>query len=164
MKSNQLTKRQALINGWTEFFNNMKKEHELLACTVTFRPNDLNNSRERWECEYSSGVLGKLRKAIERNPNNRERSLPFPNFFYFERNESSIFRISGSRRPFHIHGILPIRKSQLDRIWSFENNDLKEKVKKDIYSIGTIESILVEEVRESETDKWISYISKMKII
>jgi hypothetical protein len=37
-------------------------------------------------------------------------------------------------------------------------------VKKDIYSIGTIESILVEEVRESETDKWITYISKMKII
>ncbi len=164
MSTEPLTKKQALTKGWSDFFESLKTEHQLFALTIVFRPVDQNNSQERWEGEYTAGVLKKFRQALERHPSNQESALPFPDFYYFERNEASVHRVSGSRKPFHIHALLPIRKNQLGRIWSMDNNDLKERLKQDVYSLGTIQSILVEPVRDGHTLDWVRYVAKFKQI
>ncbi len=162
MTTNQLSKKQALTQGWADFFESLKANHQLFAVTVVFYPVDQNNSQERWEGEYTSGVLKKFRRTLERNPSNQETALPFPDFYYFERNEASIHRVTGSRKPFHIHALLPIRKDQVHRVWSIDNNDLKERLQQDIYSLGTIQSILVEPVRDGHTLDWVRYVAKFK--
>lgn len=149
---------------WTEFFDSKRQDHQLLSITVVFKPIDRNNSRERWETEYAAGVLGKFRRAIEPNPDNQERALPFPDFYFFERFESTGLRTAGRRSPFHIHSLLPIRKSQLHRIWSHDNNDLTDRLLKDIKSLGTVQDILVVPVAEGRTIEWVRYITKQKQI
>ena len=149
---------------WTDFFDSKRQDHQLLAITVVFKPVDRNNSRERWETEYAAGVLGKFRRAIEPNPANQDRALPFPDFYFFERFESTGLRTAGRRSPFHIHSLLPIRKSQLHRIWSFDNNNLTDRLLKDIKSLGTVQFILVEPVPEGRTIEWVRYITKQKQI
>lgn len=151
-----------LTKGWSEFFDGLKSENVLFALTVVFRPVDANNSRERWETDYKNGVLRAFRRAVERSKKAQETCLPYDDFFYFERNEGSIHRVSGSRRPFHIHALLPIRRSQAHRIWSEDLNCLKERIEKDIYSIDTVASLLVEKVREGHTLDWTRYITKQK--
>lgn len=161
--SNSLKSR--LTNDWAEFFDSLREDHELFAFTVVFKPIDANNSQERWEQEYRQRVLERINRAICR----RRGSLPstelvFPHFFYFERNESSIFRNSGSRKPFHIHAVLPIRKSELHRIWSSDNSNLKERILKDIFSLGTVQSVLFEPIPVGKTVDWVRYTAKMKDI
>jgi len=150
--------------AWTDFFDSKRQDHQLLALTVVFKPVDRINSRERWETEYASRVLGKFRRAIEPNPANQDSALPFPDFYFFERFESTGLRTAGRRSPFHIHSLLPIRKAQLHRIWSFDNNNLTDRLLKDIKSLGTVQSILVEPVAEGQTVKWVRYITKQKQI
>jgi len=149
---------------WTEFFDSNRQDHQLLAITVVFKPVDRINTKGRWETEYAVGVLGKFRRAIEPNPGNQDRALPFPDFYFFERFESSGLRTAGRRSPFHIHSLLPIRKSQLHRIWSHDNNDLTDRLLKDIKSLGTVQDILVEPVAEGRTIEWVRYITKQKQI
>ena len=156
--------KQELTQAWSDWFDSLKEDHELLAITIVFRPLDRNNSQARWEGEYKEGVLKRFRRALERSEAGQETALPFDEFYYFERNEGSIFKMSGSRKPFHIHALLPIRKSQFNRIWSIDNDDLKERLIKDIYSLGTIQSMLVEKVAEGHTRDWTRYVTKMKQI
>lgn len=158
------TKKQALTQAWSDFFESLKADHVLFAVTVVFHPVGQNNSQERWEGEYTYGVLKKFRRALDRQPASQEASLPFPDFFYFERNEASVHRITGSRKPFHIHALLPIHKDQVYRIWSTDTFDLKERLKTDIYSLGTIQSILVEPVRDGHTLDWVRYVAKFKTV
>lgn len=158
------TKKQALTLAWTEFFESLKADHVLFAVTVVFHPVDLINSQQRWEGEYTSGVLNKFRRALERRHANQEFSISFPDFYYFERNEASIHRITGTRKPFHIHSLLPIRKEHVYRIWSSDSNDLSERLKADLYSLGTIQSIMVEPVRDGETLNWVRYVAKSKTL
>jgi hypothetical protein len=156
--------RNKLTTAWSNFFQSLQPANTLFAITVVFRPVDTNNSQERWETEYTTGVLKKIRRCLERHPSRQEHTLPFPDFYYFERNESSIHRITGSRKPFHIHALLPVRSEQVYRIWSIDNNNLHERLLKDIHSLGTVQSILVEIVREGQTLDWIRYVSKLKTI
>jgi hypothetical protein len=161
----QLLPKSKLTEAWSEFFDSLRSEHELFAVTVVFRPVDQNNSQARWEGEYKEGVLRRFQRALDGNKSVQEgTSFAYPDFFYFERNEASVFRVTGSRKPFHIHALLPIRKSQVYRIWSIDNSDLKERLKTDIFSLGTVQSILVEPVRVGHTLDWTRYITKLKAV
>lgn len=151
-----------LTKAWSGIFDDLKSENELFAVTVVFRPIDANNSQERWETEYKNGVLRAFRRALERSKKGQATCLPDDYFYYFERNESSIYRITGSRRPFHIHALLPIRRSQVHRVWSEDLDRLKERIEKDVYSIGTVASLLVEKVKDGHTLDWTRYITKQK--
>jgi hypothetical protein len=156
--------KQEQTQVWSDWFDSLRDEHELLAITIVFRPQQQNNTQARWETEYNEGVLRRFRRAIERSEARQDHALPFPDFSYFERNESSIFRVSGARKPFHIHALLPIRKSQFHRVWSIDNESLHDRLNRDIYSLGTVQSLLVEKVREGQTRDWTRYITKMKQI
>ena len=156
--------KQELTQAWSDWFDTLKEKHELLAITIVFLPTDQNNSQARWESEFREGVLRRIRRALERSEAGQETALPFDQFYYFERNEGSIFRTTGLRKPFHIHALLPIGKSKIHRIWSIDNNNLKVRILRDIYSLGTVQSVLVEKVIEGHTRDWTRYITKMKQI
>lgn len=160
-----LLPKSELTEAWSEFFDSLRSEYELFAVTVVFRPVDLNNSQARWESEYREGVLRRIQRAIDGSKSVQYgASFVYPDFFYFERDEASVFRVTGSRKPFHIHALLPIRKSQVYRIWSTDNYDLKERLKTDIFSLGTVQSILVEPIRVGHTLDWTRYITKFKVV
>ena len=157
-----LPTRTELQIAWKDWLESKRDEWVLLTITVVFQPIDLNNSQARWEDEYKRRVLQKFRRALERNPKEQAKAIPYEEFFYFERDEASIFRVTGSRKPFHIHGLLPIRKGQLYRVWSSDSNTLLDRLQKDLASIDTLQSVLVERIVEGKTLDWVRYMSKGK--
>lgn len=160
----RLSTKQELTKAYSDWFESKREDWTLFTLTVVFKPVDLNNSRERWEIEYTKRVLGKIRKAIEPRTMNQEQALPFPNFYYFERNEASMFRVTGSRKPFHIHALLPIRNHQVGRFWSIDNQNVHERLIKDFASIDTVQSVLIEPIPLEASIDWVRYITKSKVM
>jgi len=156
--------RERLIQAYCDWLNSKQEANEwtLLAFTVVFKPVDVNNSKSRWEDEYSNRVLNKFRKALERNPKNWPKAIPLDKLFYFERFETSKLRISGSRSPFHIHSLLPIPTSQLHRIFSTETESINKSLEKDLYSIDVVQNVLLEKITDKNSDIWLRYMSKGK--
>ena len=132
--------------------------------TVVFRSGGKLPRPNKWESEYKTRVLQKIRREIEPNEKNQELAIPFEEFFYYEKDDSSFFRASRSHKPHHIHSLIPIRKSQVYRFWSIDSNDLQERIRKDLYSIETIQSVLVEKVKPSQTIDWVKYLLKGKAL
>jgi hypothetical protein len=135
----------------------------LFALTVVFKPVDGNNSQARWESDYKTGVVRKFQKNLERNKDLQHKAIPYEELFYFEYEQTS-HKKSGSKQPFHIHALLPIKKSQTYRVWSPEMNDLLPRLKKDILSISTVQSILVEKICTGRVIDWAVYMTKMKSV
>jgi hypothetical protein len=156
--------RNDLLIAWTDWFDSKGTEWQLFTMTAVFKAGGNTPRPDRWESEYKNRILLKIRRALERDEKNYEFAIPFDDFCYYEFDESSIFRVSGSRKPHHVHAIIPIRKSSVYRFWSIDDNDLQSRLIKDIYSIDTVGSILVEPIKEGGTRDWISYCLKQKRI
>ena len=156
--------REQLIQAYRTWLNSKQEANEwtLLAFTVLFKPVDRNNSKSRWEDEYRNRVLNKFRKALERNPENWPKAIPLETLFYFERFEKTKLRITGSRSPFHIHSLLPIRTYQLHRVFIEETESIKKSLQKDLYSIDVVQNVLLEKITDKNSDVWLRYISKGK--
>lgn len=153
-----------LLKAWSDWFEAKNEEWELFSLTVVFKSGGRLPRPSRWEAEYKTRVLHKIRRAIEPNKLNQRIAIPYEEFFYYEKDDSSYFRVSKSHKPHHIHALIPIRKSQLHRFWSIDNSELKQRIQKDIYSIETIQSILVEPIRMNQTINWVKYLLKGKQI
>lgn len=153
-----------LLKAWSDWFESKNDEWELFTITVVFKSGGKIPRPERWNSEYDKCVLRKIRKALEPKQKNQQNAIPFEDFCYYEFDESSIHRITSSRKPHHIHGLLPIRKSQVNRFWSIDENDLKERIKKDIHSTEIVQSVKVRLVRENSTIVWMTYIAKLKLL
>ena len=162
-KRNYPTKNELLL-AWSDWFESKTDEWELFTMTVVFRSGGKLPRPNKWESEYKTRVLQKIRREIEPNEKNQELAIPFEEFFYYEKDDSSFFRASRSHKPHHIHSLIPIRKSQVYRFWSIDSNDLQERIRKDLYSIETIQSVLVEKVKPSQTIDWVKYLLKGKAL
>lgn len=149
---------------WAEFMDSFKSDHQLFTITVVFKPIDANNNQARWESEYQTAVLNKFRRALVSNKKHQPKALPFDYLFYFEWNEASVHRISGSRKPPHIHALLPIPNRQVKRIWDEATMTPKPRLLKDVQSIATVQNMLLEPIIEGHTIDWVRYITKSKII
>jgi len=156
--------REQLINSFSNWINSKvdNEEWTLLAFTVVFKPVDANNSETRWIDEYQNRVLNKFRRLLERNTTNWSNAIPFDKLFYFERFENSKFRLTGSKAPFHIHALLPIPNYQLHRIYSNVTESINKTLEKDLYSIDVVQNVLLEKIKDKNSDIWIRYISKGK--
>ncbi|QWD84756.1 hypothetical protein AOC19_06200 [Polynucleobacter asymbioticus] len=153
-----------LTKAWSDWFQSKTDEWELFTMTVVFKSGGKVARPDKWCSEYKTRVLQKIRRAIEPNQKNQELAIPFEEFFYYEKDDSPFYRVSRSHKPHHIHSLIPIRKSQVYRFWSIDKNDLKRKIKKDLNSIKTIQSVDVERIKPDQTIDWISYILKGKSI
>lgn len=156
--------RSELLTAWSDWFVSKNDEWDLFTLTVVFKAGGKIARPERWEFEYKTRVLLKIKQALERNKKNFDFAIPFEDFCFYEFDESSILRITRSRKPHHIHALIPIRKASGYRFWSIDNNDLQEKLKMSIYSIDTVGSILVEPLNISKVKDWITYCLKGKKI
>ena len=153
-----------LLKVWSDWFESKKDEWELFTITVVFKAGGKIPRPERWNSEYDKCVLRKIRKALEPNQKNQQNAIPFQDFCYYEFDESSIHRITSSRKSHHIHGLLPIRKSQVSRFWSIDENNIRERIQKDIHSTGIVQSVEIRPITENSTIDWITYITKMKTV
>jgi hypothetical protein len=153
-----------LAKAWSNWFDSKSDEWELFTMTVVFKSGGKIPRPDRWEGAYKKYVLNKIKRALEPNQKNQEHTIPYEEFFYYEKDDSSLFRISRSHKPHHIHSLIPIKKSQVHRFWSIDSDDLLERIKKDIYSVKTIQSVFVEKVKADKTIDWIKYTLKGKTI
>ena len=151
-----------LLTAWSDWFESKSDEWCLYTLTVVFKAGGKISRPDRWESEFKNRVLLKVRRALERNEKNYDFAIPFDDFYYYEFDEVSIFRVTGSRKPHHVHALIPIRKSSVYRFWSIDDNDLQSRLRKDIYSIESVGSILVEPIEEGSARNWVSYCLKGK--
>lgn len=152
--------RQALTD-WLHT-KSRSNEWQLFACSVVFRPVDRNNRQERWESEYKTRFLQKIRRRLEASPEGQEKAIPFEDLYYFERDQGSMFRVGSKRKPFHIHSLLPIATRHLPRFWSADTDTLHPRIEKDLTSIDVVQDVVIERVREGKIASWINYITKRK--
>jgi hypothetical protein len=154
--------RSELLSAWSDWFELKREDWDLFTATIVFKAGGKIARPEKWESEYRTRVLNKIRRLIEGNEKNREYAVPFEEFIHYEFDEASIFRDSGSRKPHHIHALIPIPKSRTYRIWSIDSNDIQDRLKKDLLSIDTVQSILIEPIPVDRSRDWVSYCLKGK--
>lgn len=165
LKNYQLTypTRNDLLKAWIEWLSS-NDDWQLFTITVVYKASGSKASPAKWESFYRTKVLQKIRRALEPNPKNQRTAIPFEEFFYYEFDQASIFKKTSSRKPHHIHGIVPIKKCQLQRFWSMDANDVKEKIHDDILSIKEVQSIDVQPLIEGREVDWVKYIAKGKSV
>jgi len=151
-----------LINAWADWLESKKSDWDLFAITVVYKAGGKIPRPDRWESEYRNNVLKKIKKVIEPNIKNQSFAIPYEDFCYYEFDEASIFRVTGLRKPHHIHALIPIRKASTYRFWSIDDDDLKKRIRKDLESINSVGSILVEPIRNQGLSSWVSYCLKGK--
>jgi hypothetical protein len=157
-------KKLILTHEWNQWFNLFVQDDEwnLFTCTVVFRPVDQYNSKERYESDYKYKVLGKVKNRLERHPARYTNCIPFEHFYYFEREQKSIKKLSSKKCPFHVHSLLPIKTCHYHRFWNQDDSSLNSRLMKDLLSIDVVQDVLIEPIRDSESINWISYITKSK--
>jgi hypothetical protein len=153
-----------LTHEWNQWFNCLVEDDDwnLFACTVVFKPIDRNNSKERYESDYRTKVLDKVKKRLERHPENYPNCIPFEHFYFFEREQKSLKKLTSKKSPFHVHSLLPIKTCHIHRFWNEESSSLHPRLLKDILSIDVVQDVLIEPVQEGQSINWVRYITKSK--
>lgn len=165
LKNYQLTypTRNDLLKAWIEWLSS-NDDWQLFTITVVYKASGSKANPAKWESFYRTKVLQKIRRALEPNPKNQRTAIPFEEFFYYEFDQASIFKKTSSRKPHHIQGIVPIKKCQLQRFWSMDANDVKDKIHDDIVSIREVQSIDIQPLIEGREVDWVKYIAKGKSV
>ena len=137
------------------------------AVTVSFKglvPYEANDGMKRaTDYEYRKRVLNKVRRKLCRSSSKWNQVLPIDYFRQYEYEQGSFFKpVPKANSPHHIHAFLPIRKVLASRIFDFEKGLLDERLEKDLRSIVTVSSFLIEPVRTDEAEAWARYMLKGK--
>lgn len=137
------------------------------AVTVSFKglvPYEARDGMKKaTDYEYRKRFLNKVRRRLCRSGSKWNEVLPIDYFRQYEYEQGSFFKpVPKSNSPHHVHAFLPVRKHLASRIFDFENDLLDERLQKDIRSIVTVSSFLIEPVRAGESEAWIRYMLKGK--
>ena len=153
--------KQQEIENWSNWFQEKDTDWFYLAITLVFDRNQAGLSREFCEAEYRLRILPKFQRRIERSQDRWTNALPFASdLFYYEKDETSLFKRITAGSPHHIHGLLVIPKARLYRIWSTDNQCLDEALKKDFQSLTYIADWLIEPAVTEKLSHWLHYITK----
>lgn len=137
-------------------------EWSIFTCTVIFKPIDKHNYQSRFEDEYKSRFLHKIRRRLDRSKSKHSTSIPYEHLFYFEKEHKTLLKASSKKSPFHIHSLIPIKTHQVHRFWSYDENKLNQRLEKDLLSIDLVSNVLIEPVYETGSFPWLMYITKQK--
>jgi len=137
------------------------------AITVTFKnlvPLDTSDGMKKaTEYQFKNRVLTKIKKKLCRSRSKWNLVLPMDPFYQYEYEQGSFFKpVPKSNAPHHIHGVLFVKTELATRIFSFDLKELDVRLKKDLYSLDTVSSFLIEPLIRSEADDWMNYIRKEK--
>lgn len=156
-------------NQWKQEMSWILESDEWIpfAVTVSFKglvPYEARDGMKKaTDYEYRKRVLNKVRRRLCRSGSKWNEVLPIDYFRQYEYEQGSFFKpVPKSNSPHHVHAFLPVRKNLASRIFDFENDLLDERLQKDIRSIVTVSSFLIEPVRAGESEAWIRYMLKGK--
>ena len=146
--------------GFNQFFSDMATECDLYAFTVVFKSGGHKSGRARFEDEYNSKVLNRIRKRVD--PKGRYGSNPivFENFSMYEYDTCSTTRQVRKHKVHHVHALIPIRKCQSYRVWNKQFSMVDPKLQDALDAMNTVSSWLLEPAREGELVKWVMYMNK----
>jgi hypothetical protein len=149
------------INHWSNWFESRSEDWFYLTITLVFHRDQIGLNREVCEADYRTRILPKFQRRIERSPSNWSNALPFASeLFYYERDETSIYKRIKYSSPHHIHGLLIVPKPRLYRVWSIDESRLADPMERDLRSMRFISDWLTEPVRDGELNHWLRYITK----
>ena len=156
-------------NQWKQELDWILENNEWVpfAVTVTFKelvPYEFSDGMKKaTDYEYRKRVLNKVRRRLCRSVSKWTEVLPIDYFRQYEFEQGSFFKpIPKLNSPHHIHALLPIRKHFASRIFNFEKGLLDHRLEKDLRSIVTVSSFLLEPVRIDEAEAWVRYMLKGK--
>lgn len=139
----------------------------IFTATVTFKnlkPIELGfGYRLATHKEYDYRVMTKIKRRLSRSRSRWNEVCPYPDLRQYEYDKGSVFKpIPKANSPHHIHGLFPVPIGISDRIYDFKNGKLDQRLRKDIASIDTVSSFLIEPLRIEEAHAWLSYMTKGK--
>lgn len=113
--------------------------------------------------EYDYQVMTKIKRRLSRSNSRWNEVCPYPELRQYEYDKGSVFKpIPKANSPHHIHGLFPVPKELKDRIYDFEHGVLDRRLRKDIASIDTVSTFLIEPLRIEEAHAWLTYMTKGK--
>jgi hypothetical protein len=156
-------------NQWKQELNWILESDEWIpfAVTVTFKglvPYEARDGMKKaTDYEYRKRVLNKVRRRLCRSGSRWNEVLPIDYLRQYEYEQGSFFKpVPKSTSPHHIHAFLPIKKHLAGRVFNFEKGLLDERLEKDLRSIVTVSSFLIEPLRVGEAEAWARYMLKGK--
>ena len=156
-----LPTKSELIESWSNWLDKNNDAWFYLTLTLVFDRNQVGLNREFCEAEYRQRILPKFQRRIERDPSQWANAVPFASdLFYYEKDETSIYKRVSGGSPHHIHGLLVIPKTRRYRIWSNEEQCLDEALKKDLNSLAYVSDWLIEPAVKGKLAFWLRYITK----
>ena len=160
IKMENLTKSET-IEQWTSWFEEKSDDWFYLTITVVFDRKQIGLNRELCEAEYRTRILPKFQRRIERSTSHWTDAIPLANeLFYYEKDETSIYKRIKYSSPHHIHGILAIPRSRLHRIWSEDTSTLADTLEQDLASLNLLSDWLIEPLRDGGLSPWLRYMTK----
>lgn len=153
--------KQQEIENWSSWLQEISGDWFYLTITLVFSRNQVGLNREFCEAEYRLRILPKFQRRIERSQDQWTNSLPFAtDLFYYEKDETSLYKRVKAGSPHHIHGLLVIPKTRLYRIWSTDDQCLDETLKRDLQSLSYVTDWLIEPAVMEKLPYWLNYITK----
>jgi hypothetical protein len=140
--------------------------NDLILFTATFTFKDLTpfgrSKRDASYCELNR-ALGKIKKRLCRSPSQWDTVLPLTHIFQYEYEQGSYFKpVPDRSSPHHVHGLFPVVKPLAGRMYNFTTHALDERLGKDLRSIQTVSTFLIEPLRLEDSHAWLTYMLKDK--
>lgn len=160
-KNFTITKEDIIANesNWLE---GLRYKFEYFALTVVFK-DKVNNNEIRWTDEYNKRIIGKIAKLIYPSKRTNDFSKSLSPHSYYEKDIRSKFKNFTDQSPHHIHALLQIEKRRSFKIWDYHKNEISERLKKDLLSVDTVQSIEMKIISAGMIEGWLKYIQKGKI-
>lgn len=119
--------------------------------------------RKATEYEYQKRVLNKVKKRLCRSTSKWNQVLPIDYFFQYEFEQGSHFKpVPRSNSPHHVHGLFPVQKEVAERIYDFQNHEMDARLVKDLKSMNSVSTFLIEPLRTEDSVAWLAYMLKGK--
>jgi hypothetical protein len=74
-----------LLEAWSDWFESKSDEWDLFTLTAVFKSGGLTPRPNRWESEYKTRILQKIRRALEPKLENQTNAIPYEEFFITRR-------------------------------------------------------------------------------
>ena len=113
--------------------------------------------------EFEHYSLKKIKRRLCRDESKWVGVLPWEHLYQYEYTHESRFgHTKFFRKLPHIHAILPVPTSLAPRIYDYSINRIDQRLYKDLRSLPSYLSVLIEPLRMDRPDDWFRYILKGK--